>query len=489
MKLINRILPAGLFCLILLVSCNKWLDVSPKTLVKETTQFSSKQGYIDALFGVYQEAAKINSYGGQLTYYTLDVLAQRYENKTQLNTEMGKLARYNYSDSQIQNIISSIFKGQYAVIAQANFILKNVDKSIGVLDEVTRNIVKGEALAMRAYAHFDLARLFSDNYTTGMASPSVAYLRDFTVMPQARLTVKGVIDLCEADLKEAEILLSVNQNIDQIATNQGSTNADLFLQFRQNHMNYWAVKGLIARLYLYKGDKVNALKYAKDVIESQKFGFVVPTAINVDASTTAADLTFSSEHLFSIYVSDLRGLADLFFKNTSSVGESTDLWSTRAKLDATYQATLVGYGTDIRRPGASKSLWNEIASTTVYSKKYWSDNTANVKQRIIPLIRLSEMYYIAAESAPTISEGVGYLNIVRTNRLIPALAAPATEAALDAEIQFEYRKEFYAEGQLWFYYKRKNVLTIPDGIGNPMTPAKYIFPLPNDELEFGSSLN
>lgn len=488
-KLKKSIFPLYLICLLLLMaSCNKWLDVDPKTQVKEGKQFSSKQGYIDALFGIYQQAAEITSYGGQLTYSMLDIMAQRYENKSSTINIIGKLARYSYTDSEVQTAIGVVFGSQYKIIAQANFVLKNVDQSEGVLDQTSKNIIKGEALAMRAYVHFDLARLFSDRYADGAnaSAPSVAYLKDFTVTPQSRLNLGAVLALCEADLKEAETLLAVHQTIDQIEKNQGSTNADLFLQYRQNHMNYWAVKALLARLYLYKGDKVNAFKYANEVINSQKFSFIVPANINADASAITSDLTFTSEHVFSIYVSGLKTRADDVFKNTGVAGEQTDLWSTRAKLDATYQAALVGYGTDIRRPGATKSLWNEIASSTVYTKKYWSDATGNVKQRLIPLIRLSEMYYIAAEAAPSIAEGIKYLNVVRANRLIPEIAAPATEAEFEAEIRFEYRKEFYAEGQLWFYYKRKNVATIPDGIANPMTTAKYVFPIPNDELEFGS---
>nr|WP_262920045.1 RagB/SusD family nutrient uptake outer membrane protein [Niabella hibiscisoli] len=106
---------------------------------------------------------------------------------------------------------------------------------------------------------------------------------------------------------------------------------------------------------------------------------------------------------------------------------------------------------------------------------------------MVPIVRLPEMYYIAAEAAPTVAAGVGYLNVVRLARLIPALGTDVvnTPALLDAELQKEYRKELYGEGQLWFWYKRKNVTTIPDGVGNPMTQAKYTFPLPLGEIEFG----
>ena len=490
MKFIKQLLLVNLLGLLLLItSCNKFLDVKPKTQVTEEEQFATKQGFTDALFGIYQGAAKPDSYGKHLTFGMLDILAQRYENKSIANTLYYKLARYTYDDAEVQKVVDSVFNNNYASIAQANFVLKNVDN--GILDESTKAIIKGEALGMRGFLHFDLIRMFSKSYNDGAnsASPSIAYLKDFTVSPSTRLNLAGALDACEADLKQAEQLLVVNQDIDQIASNQGSTSADLFLQFRQNHLNYWAVKATLARLYQFKGDKVNALKYALEVINSNRFSFVNQTTLNVDATALESDLTFSSEHIFSIYVSRLKTMADILFKTQQTrLAESDDLWSTKANLNATYQTTLANYGTDVRSPIASKSLWSEFSATILFSKKFWSDNDRNVKQRLIPVIKLAEMYYIAAESAPTIEQGTAYLNVVRVARLIPAISpAPATQALFDAEVQFEYRKEFYGEGQLWFYYKRKAVTTIPGGTGGIMTDAQYTIPLPNAELEFGTS--
>lgn len=475
--------------------CKKWLDVSPATRISEDEQFSSQQGYIDALFGTYQKMAEENSYGRLGTYGFIDVLAQSYENKSsQTTTWYGQTARYNYTSASttqqnVQSAISSIWSSYYSAIAQVNYILKNVD-SRNVLSGTAYNIIKGEALALRASIHFDLLRMFAPAYLDGASAgdSSIPYMEQFTINPQAKLPVSEVLAKCETDLKAAETLLSVYPNIDQIAGNQGSTSLDLFLMYRQNHLNYWAVKAILARLYLFKGDKTNALKYATDVINSGRFSFISPGTLSVDVTTDASDLTFTPEHIFSLSVSGLKTPVDIYFKSSqTAAADANDLFSTKAKLTAIYETSLVGYGTDIRNPDASKSLWSQLTTTIVYSKKYYSDRATNVKQRLIPVVRLPEMYYIAAEAAPTVAEGVDYLNEVRLARLIPALSAATinTAALLDAEIQKEYRKELYGEGQLWFYYKRKNTTTIPDGVGNPMTQAKYTFPYPLDEIEFG----
>lgn len=480
----------------LLTSCNKWLDVNPSTRIKEDELFSEQQGYVDALFGTYQKLTSDNGYGRLGTYGFVDVLGQLYENKsTQASTYYGETARYNYTSASVNNqqnvraSIDSIWTNYYSAISQANLILKNVD-SRDVLKGNSYKIIKGEALALRAFIHFDLLRLFAPAYLggTNASATAIPYVEQFTVSPTAKITVEEVLVKIERDLKEAESLLEAHKTIDQIATNQGSTSLDLFLMYRQNHLNYWAAKAVLARLYLYKGDKTNALKYATEVINSKLFYFVNPGTLSVDPTVDASDLTFSSEHIFSLNVSGLKKLADAYFKTESTSGaEATDLFSTAAKLNTLYETTLTGYGTDIRSIVASKSLWNQFSTAVVFTKKYYSDKTTNVKQRLIPIIRLPEMYYIAAEASNTISEGLAYLNVVRQARLIPELSATNinTTALFDAEVQKEYRKEFYGEGQIWYYFKRKNVTTIPDGVGNPMTATKYTFPLPFNELQFG----
>lgn len=471
--------------------CKKWLDVTPQTQVKEEEQFSTQQGFTDALFGIYTKAASQQLYGNNLSFGMLDVLAQYYENKSNTSTHYGQLARYNYTYNgtigvNVQQMISDVWTNMYAAIAQANYILKNVDSRKDVLKGNIYNLVKGEALGLRAFMHFDLLRMFAPAWLDGANAqqPAIPYMEQFTVSPGQRLTVEGVLNKCEQDLLAAENLLAALPEIDQIADNQGITSLDLVTMYRQNHLNYWAVKAMLARLYLYKGEKEKAFAYANEVINSEKFRFMQPGEFSGDATLVTSDLTLSREHVFSLYVSDLKATADLLFKQSSKATETTDLFSTRAKLDAMHEASVPGYGSDIRRVD-QQLFWTQITTSVVYSKKYHSDMPTNVKQRLVPVIRLPELYFIAAETAPATAEGVAYLNAVRTARLLPELATSLTAVELMAEIQKEYRKEMYGEGQLFYFYKRNNVVTIPDGVGNPMSEAKYVFPLPLAELEFG----
>ncbi|MFD2886744.1 RagB/SusD family nutrient uptake outer membrane protein [Chitinophaga cymbidii] len=467
--------------------------MSPKTQTREEDQFSSAQGFIDALFGAYQQAASDSLYGKELTFGALDVLAGRYENKAS-GAFYGDFARYNYTNvssttssrMNAEATLEGIWSTAYATIAQCNYILKNIEAGRSMLGTVNYSVIKGEAIALRAFLHFDLLRMYAPAYLDGAnaAVNAIPYMEQFTVLPQEKRTVAAILDRCEQELLEAEQLLSVHTDIDQIAGNQGSVSIDLFLMYRQNHLNYWAVKGALARLYLYKGDKPQALKYAKEVIESGKFRFMTVAELGVDPGTTASDITFTPEHIFSVYKSDLRRLAeDLFKPSADNREDNRDLYSTVTKVNNMYETSVPGYGTDMRIPAASKPIWSaSTAGGWIYTRKYYADNQNNVKQRVMPVMRLPEMYYIAAEAAALPADGLAYLNEVRTARGLPVLTDAAT---LDVELQKEYRKEFYGEGQFWFYLKRRNVTTVPDGVGNPMTEAKYTFPLPLVEIEFG----
>lgn len=59
---------------------------------------------------------------------------------------------------------------------------------------------------------------------------------------------------------------------------------------------------------------------------------------------------------------------------------------------------------------------------------------------------------------------------------------------LREEIQKEWRKEMLLEGQMFYYYKRRGVSSIPR-CNITMTDQTYVLPLPQAELEFGGREN
>ncbi|RFS20685.1 RagB/SusD family nutrient uptake outer membrane protein [Chitinophaga silvatica] len=441
-------------------SCKKWLDVKPTAQMSESELFSNEQGFRDVMRGVYTKAAQRKLYGEMLTVSLMDVLARRYDNVlTNTFHDFYPAATFNYSETSMQTNISAIWSEMYGGIAQLNLLLKHIDGAKQLFaSEQSFQRLKGEALGMRAFLHFDLLRMFAASYTADANAKAIPYVKDFSVKPSASLTTTQVIDNCISDLKSAEEVLK-----------NDSTTGDSY------NFSLWAIRATMARVYLYKGDASNALSYADKVISSTLFRFV--SAAEINASKPFRVLP--SECIFSLYSYDLNATSDTYFTPTANGATLPNyhyLFLTEAKLNSIYETNVQGYGADPR-----VKLWWELeaGSTTRFLAKF--RKVDNVIQYRMPVIRLSEMYLIAAEAATDVATAKKYLDGFRvTGRYLPAFTGTTIED-VNAVIAKEYAKEYFGEGQLFYYYKRKNI-TIPGaGIsGN----ALFVFPMPQNEIEF-----
>ncbi len=98
-----------------------------------------------------------------------------------------------------------------------------------------------------------------------------------------------------------------------------------------------------------------------------------------------------------------------------------------------------------------------------------------------PLIRKSELYLILAETETDPVKALAFLNTERRNR---GLANLGSITSMDVELRKEYQKEFWGEGQLFFYYKRINATGVPSAsMPYPWATVDpvYTVPLPLSE--------
>ena len=56
--------------------------------------------------------------------------------------------------------------------------------------------------------------------------------------------------------------------------------------------------------------------------------------------------------------------------------------------------------------------------------------------------------------------------------------------AVDRRLEKEYRKEFYGEGQMFYYYKRHRVEQYTWPAAFSVDAAKYVIPRPDSQLVF-----
>ena len=344
------------------------------------------------------------------------------------------------------------------------------------MSERLRNVVEGEALALRAFLHFDLLRGYAPSYKMGKDEPAIPHVREVTNSPVVQSTVAEVLEYILTDLKTAQALLKpvdpigpsfaeyndkLEYGMDEYITDDG------FWLYRKSRLNYYGVTALMARVYLCQENLTDALACAQEVIDSKRFEFMNDSINNVYAYRNLSYIEKMARHEYvsSLYVYDLKeGRSDLFFKNLASC-ECVIAEGRKASI---YSG--MGQDLDIR----SKNWFETPAgSATEYVNKY-------MRGTQIPLLKLSEMYLIAAEA----SGDIRYLETLRANRGYATDPLPAG-ANLQDEITKEYQKEFIAEGQLFYYYKRRNMAILPI-TSTSMNRATYVLPVPDNELEFGN---
>lgn len=451
-------------------SCNKWLDVKPATELDQSELFSSEQGYSEALTGVYANLTKPELYGREMTWGTLDVIGGIYfpnitgEYNSILNY-LYKRENSNYS-TQAATKVDGIWRNMYTQIANLNALLENIDKNKSVFSGDNYAIIKGEALGLRAFLHFELLKLFGPSYASGLANtmPSIPYVASLSREVAPLLSVENCMQFILNDLKEAKTLMANDPM--HLGTSPSSVLAPAPAGSYANYgiapyhnrrftFNYYAVVATLARVYLWKGDKENALINAKEIIQEQsnRFPWVKSEYLskpeNIDKWDQ--DRTFATEHIFAVNIRAINKYMEgyCYFQTTSITLSDLAPWAYLS-----YGNVFEG-GTDIRQLYLSSSQ-----NTSLYCNKYYQvPNVYPFFQQRVPLIRVSEMFYIAAECEPNTILAIGYLDQVRSHRGLGSspLSQNLSRVELDQEIRKEYRKEFIAEGQFWYYLKRKDV--------------------------------
>lgn len=453
---------------LLAASCNSWLDVQPHSQVEDTELFGSESGYKEALAGVYSSMVNTSTYAKELTYGFIGVLGQEWS--YYYAAQYDDVAAYNYDATYPTNFINGIWSTNYTGIANVNNLLAHIDDNVGLFSTDNHGVIKGEALALRAMLHFDLLRCFGVSFAVNPDQPAIPYSKalDYHVSPQ--LTVRGVTEAVLADLREAEAQLRAH---DPIVTGREITETDDngYLINRQLHLNYYAVKGLEARVYLWAGRYEEAYDAAAEVVGSGAFGWST-----VENMERGYDRCLADEHLFALNNLTLTAdIADNYFSESSQHSFAVN----RDRLLAYFDNATQDYRyTFLFKSGTGTTYDNRY--TTKYDEP--AGSAATYYKYKMPLLRLPEMYLIKSEAEyrqGLTGDALITLNQLRLARNLTAL--PELPADYEAELVNEYRRELLGEGQLFFLFKRLNYPAIPYSDVDPVATRAYTFPLPISE--------
>lgn len=470
-------------CTTLFASCDSWLEVKPYDQIAEGELQKSEEGYQKMLNGIYIDLNSDALYGQTLSVEMIEVMGGAYTIGTD-NSVWGNykdLSSYQYNTEYWRNRLDQTWNKAYALILNCNKILETIDGNKNLFTDGSYYIIKGEALALRAMLHFDMLRLFGPVYSKDSDKKAIPYYTKQTNSPEPILTAQEVMEKITTDYEDALNYLANDpvktEGTMMSSTEDGSSN---FLRYRALRLNYYAVEALMARAYLYMGNKTEAFKYATDVIKTADqniFPFVDKNL--VIGSPTDPDRIFSSEVLFALTNTN-RGTIHKNFFDPSRLPNYVFRMDDSMMSNLVYggAATTGGYQDDYRY----RACWMATGSNRYFYK--YSDMVANgsIQNTMIPMVRLGEMFLIAAESqSGDLKAGVQYVNALRRNRGVASLTTLTPDL-----LKYEYIRELYGEGQLFYLYKRLNsdIITSATSSKNPKaSDLIFVVPLPDTETE------
>lgn len=476
-----------LFLSLLTLSCSKWVNVQPTDRLGEDQLFINKEGYLKALNGVYVEMTHTSLYGQHMTTGAIDVLAQYYF----LNNSTHPYQRYTlfaYTDASVRSTFDNVWRKAYELIANCNVILEKCgEEPSEILPQPHYGIIKGETLALRALLHLDMLRLFGPIYNEENKNRvTIPYVQKIGSEVSPLLSSEEVMAHVTDDLKAALTLLEDTDPIRTEGVRHGNNPAGPNdLHYRQYRLNYYATKALLARAYLWQGNKPDALTEATDLLDEVQapdnnvFPYVTFAAAT---SVDKPDRMFSTEVMFSLYNINRHEMYTRLFdvnlpvngKLSFSAGDVNEV-----RVNSIYDDS-----NDYRR-----RIWQSASTGTITAttNMKFADIVDGPGRYMMPLIRLSEVLLIAAECHPDLQTGIIYLNMQRNARNSVSLNPPDA-ATLKIEIGREYRREMIGEGQQFFFYKRNAYQSVPNHATVSINPEKtmvlnnYTVPLPDSEI-------
>ena len=469
--------------LLISVSCDEWLNVKPYDKISQDELMSTEEGFIKLLNGIYIELNSDMLYGGALSVEMIEIMGGAYLMGTD-NSVWGNysdLAKYQYGTEYWRARMNETWNKAYSLILNCNLLLENLETTDVKFTGDNYKIIKGEALALRAMLHFDMLRIFGPVYSRNPQQKAIPYYKKYTVTPNSLLSAQEVASELTHDLLEARILLA-NDPVrkDGTMTDAPADGTSVFMYYRNLRLNYYAVTALLARSALYFGDMESAYSYSTEVIDAAAGGiFPFVDKSLVTGSPDDPDRIFSSEIIFSLTHTQRNKLFKNYF-------DPSRIPNYVFRMDNDMMSNLI-FGGGAMTGGNQDDYRYRVNWVATGANRYfykYSDmvDNGNIRNTMIPMLRLGEMYLIAAESCSSdLNAGLPYVNTLRSNRGVGNMQTLTRET-----LQYEYVRELYGEGQLFFMYKRmfSPIVVSPTASKNTQpSDAVFVVPLPDSETE------
>ncbi len=477
----------GILLLLSMFSCSEeWMsDVVPTDKIEKGEALKTLKDARNAVNGVFSYMQGEDYYGSAyIAYGDLKGVDVR-------STKSGKrnFSMYRFNEST-EASKTGMWEVPYTCLASINNAIPQIDGLPADTEDekLQKAEIQANFYALRALCHFDLLKIYA-RIPASVANPEnelgiviVDKVLDKRAEP-ARSTLKASYDFVIADLKKA---LEIIPETPKAPKEEDWKNTIGWI-------SKTAVKALLANVYLFNGQNQLAYDMAKEVIDNPNYKLM--TYENYSKSWGATDV--NTETILAIINTEednggREGIGYLWSKTGYATMSLTNSFMTLLKEepnDVRFKLTR-----EIREKVKDEKTGKEEEKvTSVICAKYPSDLTNKLR-----ILRLSEMYFIAAEAAQklgNISEAKDLLNTIIEKRT--KVANKLTEADITIErVILEKRKEFFGEGKAFFDFMR-NKMNIVRAIEDLVSPApaevKYddyrtIQPIPRIELNSNKNI-
>ncbi|MGM0934797.1 MAG: RagB/SusD family nutrient uptake outer membrane protein [Bacteroidota bacterium] len=448
------------------------LTQTPDHVISEGLVLNSVEKLDKLLVGTYNEISR-NTYLGRILYKRAAVKGTDFRFiETVYNPRDYEQIGYKYEESSNNSgSCEDLWLQSFKVINNLNLIIENIDEAQGSEEEKAQ--IKGEALALRGMTYFDLARTFAYPWIREGASAQGLPLKltsDEVVIERSSLG--DTYDQIIFDLESSLGLLESN------TSSQGST----------KYITSTGAMALLARVYLYKQDWQNALNYAEQVLSVKGEDDLMDVSSYIFTD-------YTSESIFELEITSQNSLGSngLGAQFDPSEGGQGDVVATQ-----TFVNLLNDYENDPRADFLSP---DREGSNNAFVKYINRSDGGGLSVHNIPVMRLSEVYLIAAEAAVNgavgDSDALDYLNTLISHRTTNFQADQATETgeALKERIAEERRRELALEGHGVYDYIRRgkdinrpseehqNTGVAQSNLDISATDPRTICPIPASEIE------
>lgn len=470
MKLLSTLAGIGI---LLLSSCEKYLDIKPK-------------GYVIPQTVEEYERILNNAKMTKLLSDGIEKLADDFYNPKLVKDNRIQEVDYRlyfwlpqpYTTPEDYSYYS-YWNMMYAAIYQYNAILNGIDQATGATEE-RRKIAKAKALVGRSICYFYLANLYSQQYseTTAATSPGVPLVtsNDITQKLPGRGTVKETFDF---------ILKGLEEGIPNMPT----------ASLNNFEINRAGAYGWLARTYLSMNKYKEAAVAADEALKINSKLVDYNTQYTVyQPQEGPAIYTPNSDHIFKkpneqpenfhiIYYGYTRGMASQYIATeTESLFELQDL--RRINLTPSYIPNNKPY-----------SQWD---------KKYMYMGRNSYEYSAGPAT--AEMHLIKAEGLArngAVADALIPLNLLRKNRIAAAAYQPIISTDKNTVLDIIYkerRRELLFKGLRWFDMRRLNSdpdfgftakHELIDGTFIELTPGnpRYVLSIPDPAITDGITQN